>query len=55
MMLPLNRDETCSEMLYLYTFEKNGKLNFKELKSEKENAMNSTLETSGERADHHSR
>lgn len=47
MMLPLNRDETCSKMLYLYMFIKDGKSSFKELKSEKENTTNSTLETSG--------
>jgi len=47
MMLPLNRDETGSKMLYVYTFKKGGKLSFKQLESEKENTTNSTLETSG--------
>ena len=47
MMLPLYRDETCSKMLYLQVFKKDGKVSCKELKSEKENTTNSGLETSG--------
>lgn len=45
---PFNRGETWSKMLYLYTFKKDGKLSFKELKSKKESTTNSCFETSGE-------
>lgn len=45
-MRHLNRDENCSKTLYLYMFKKHGRLSFKELKSQKENSLNSTLKTS---------